>query len=314
MAILEFSGNPEELKDKIEAAVATYELFDSKPVGDFEIWFEDWENGFVAALDNRSLGNYQLTGEKKWRTDTSHRPRWREWGRRKGIITGEYWPDREKEEESLPLSGTTEQLINYIVQIEIEIHYNNGFSFQGKGGDGSSLIGQPRIKLHFRDRDKGKAVISLRVVNKTDDTKIPLPLIDKSDLRQYANRIKQEFAEPNLYVWQKGREIISYKNRFQGFDGQWWLVRNERVGRDLLQKLVNILQFPLDTSKIRKSIAPEEGLAFPPNPPDEIVLGEKVKGIEKRPLVDVTFWRAEIKLAKIKTPIPLVERGLVVYE
>ena len=84
--------------------------------------------------------------------------------------------------------------------------------------------------------------------------------------------------------------------------------------KEEFQKICLIKLKYIESTKIRKSIALEEELAFPLDPPDEIVLGEKVKGIKKRPLVDVTFWRAEIKLAKMRAPIPLVERGLIVYD
>ena len=176
------------------------------------------------------------------------------------------------------------------------------------------MAGQPQIRLFFKGENKAEAETSFRIMNKTDNpTKIPLPVIDKSDLRKYAEKIKQEFGTP-LFVWQKGTEAFSYKNRWQGFDGQWWLTRNEAVGKALLLKLLAIQELPLDNSKTRISKATDENLAFPLNPPPVTVLGESVPQDAERPLVDVSFYRAEIKLAKMRSPIPLVERGVILYE
>jgi hypothetical protein len=64
---------------------------------------------------------------------------------------------------------------------------------------------------------------------------------------------------------------------------------------------------------LRLSTAPDEAAAFPLNPPEITVLGKSVKQDVRRPLVDAVFSSADIKLSKLKDPIPLVERGLVVF-
>jgi hypothetical protein len=81
-------------KKTIEQSVATYELLGNRSSVDFEEWFEGWENGFPDDTENRVLGNYNITGEKAWRSDASKKPRWRQWSNKKGIIKGEYWRDR----------------------------------------------------------------------------------------------------------------------------------------------------------------------------------------------------------------------------
>lgn len=310
MTKIEFSGSLEEVKSEIEQAIATYELLGNRSSINFENWFQAWEQGFPQAIENRAIGNYQLSGEKIWRNDSSKRPRWREWSSEGGIITGEYWRDRSIENDSIPLSGTAEQLIQHIVQLE----YEGGGQENSRGKTAlPPLKGQPHIKLYFRGEQRAKGETSIAIMNRSDDPKSPLQKIDKSDLREYAQRIKNNFATP-LFTWQKGRKIISYKNRWQGFDGQWWLCRNETAGRELLTKLLAVLELPLDRAAIRFSEATDEELAFPLNPPEIQVLGQAVPQDNERPLVDVQFWRAEIKLAKLRSPIALVERGAIVYE
>ena len=309
MTKINFSGNIDEVKKQIEQAVATYELLGNRSSVNFDEWFEKWKQGFPAAIENRALGNYGLTGDRKWRDDASKRPRWREWGKEAGIIAGEYWRDRSNEDTSIPLIGTSEQLIQHIIQIE----YEGGGTSASKNKNGSwpLLRGQPQIKFYFLGDNKASAEISLRIMSKTDDLKSPLPKIDKSDLRAYARRIKEEFATPSLFEWQKGRDVISYRNRYQGFEG-WYLCRSESSGRRLLTKLLAIDEQMLDEASIRFTTAPAS--AFPVSPPPITVLGEVIAQQIERPLVDVWFYRAEIILSKLKLPIPLVERALIVYQ
>ncbi|MEG4579362.1 hypothetical protein QUA71_06965 [Microcoleus sp. MON1_C5] len=312
MTKINFTGNIDNLKEKIEQTIATYELLGNQTSINFDEWFEGWENGFPEDIENRALGNYPATGEKAWRGDASKKPRWRQWSNTNGFIKGEYWRDRSAENESIPLSGTADKIIQHIHQLEYE---GGGESAsRSKSKHWPPLKGQPEIKLYFRGEKRAEAETSFRIMNKTDDPKIPLSLIEKSDLKTYARKIKEQFATPNLFVWQKGKEILSYQNRWQGFDGQWWLCRNETAGRALLTKILAVADLALDTSKIRMSQATDEAAAFPVNPPDITVLGEVVRQDVERPLVEVAFWRAEIKLAKLPKPIALVERGSVVYD
>jgi hypothetical protein len=311
MTKINFSGSIEDVKKQIEQSIATFELLGNRSSINFEEWFQRWENGFADATENRALGNYPLTGEKAWRSDASKKPRWRQWSNKNGFIEGEYWRDRSDEFGSIPLSGTGEDLIRHIIQLEYE--GGGQSSSKDKSQQWPPMPGQPKIILYFKGENKAEAETSFRIMNKTDDPKIPLPLLDKSDLRKYAEKIKQEFGTP-LFVWQKGREAFSYKSRWQGFDGQWWLSRNESVGRALLLKLLAIQDLSLDNSKTRVSKATDENLAFPSNPPPVTVLGEPIPQDTERPLVDVSFYRAEIKLAKMRSPIPLVKRGVILYE
>lgn len=309
MTKINFTGNIDEVKRQIEQTIATYELLGNRSSVDFEEWFKRWENGFADATENRSLGNYPLTGEKAWRSDASKQPRWRQWSNKNGIIEGEYWRDRSDDTNSIPLSGTAEQLINHVIQIEYEGGGN--LLTKDKSKQWPPMKGQPQIKLYFKGENKSEAETSFRIMDKTDDPKIPLPIITKSDLQKYAQRIKEEFATPNLLIWRQGRKVFSYKNRWQGFDGQWWLCRSELDGKALVIKLLAIQELLLDSSQTRISEATDENLAFPAEPPDVIVLGEPVPQPQKRPIEDVIFYRAEIKLAKKRSPIPLVERGLI---
>jgi hypothetical protein len=306
-----FAGTPAELRILLQIARATREITGRHI--NFEEWFELWEDGFPKFKENRGTTNFALTGETPWRGKAENKPRYREWTTSQqrldcGFRVVEYWRDRANESESIVLSGTDLQLINHIIQIEYE------------GGTGSNknlnrtwplLKGQPEIKLYFLGDGKASAEISFRIMDKSDDPKSPLPSISKSDLRNYARLIKQNFATPELFTWNKGKEVVSYRNRWQGFEG-WYLCRNEAVGRNLISRMLAVCGHRLDETSLRFTTAPAS--AFPLNPPDITVLGEVVSQHAERPVVDVKFYRAEIKLPKIQKPIYLNERARIVYE
>jgi hypothetical protein len=308
------AGTPSELRIMMQIVQAT--RFATGTRINFEQWFEAWELGFPDFKEDRADSNFLLNGEKQWERikNPQSRPRYRDWTKSQqradlGYRSIEYWPDRSAEGNSILLSGTDLQLIQHIIQIEYEGGSNSG---KTKNGSWPLLKGQPQIKLYFLgENGNGEAEISLRIMDKSDDPKSSLAKIDKSDLKKYAASIKKQFATPSLFTWQKGRDVISYRNRWQGFEG-WYLCRNEAVGRALISKLLAIVDQTVDESSIRFTTAP--AVAFPTNPADITVLGEPVSQDTERPLVDVNFYRAEINLSNLRHPISLVERGRIAYD
>jgi hypothetical protein len=313
------AGTPTELRVMMQTVQATRQATGANI--DFDQWFDLFRNGFLDFQQNRNFGNFQIfSGENQWERikDPEMRPRWEEWTTSFqradfGFRAGQYWPNYSERNISFPISGTDLQLIDQVMQIE-HLQLKSARSVAGKRIEGPGFKGLPKIKFYFLAPNGDESETSFRIVNKTDDPKIPLPKIQKSDLQLYAQRIKDEFATPNLFVWEKGQKVLSYNNSYQGFNGQWWLCKSEAAGRALLLKLLKVSDLTLDVSRLRMSIAVDEAAAFPANPPDVTVLGETVPQDKERPLIDATFSRAEITLSKLKNPIPLVERGRILYE
>jgi hypothetical protein len=306
-----FAGTPAELRILLQIARATREITGRHI--NFEKWFKLWEDGFPQFKENRETTNFSLSGESPWRGKPETKPRYREWTTPQqrldyGFRVIEYWRDRSSETDSTVLSGTDLQLINHIIQIEYEGGTN---SSKNLNRTWPLLKGQPEIKLYFLGEGKANAEISFRIMDKSDDPKSPLPSISKSDLRNYAQIIKANFATPDLFTWNKGREVVSYRNRWQGFEG-WYLCTSEAVGRDLVTRMLAVCGHRLDEASLRFTTAPAS--AFPRDLPDITVLGEAVSQHAERPVVDVKFYRAEIKLSKIRKPIYLNERARIVYE
>lgn len=310
------AGTPTELRVMTQIIQAVRQATGANV--DFDQWFELFRNGFLDFQQNRNLGNFAIAaGENQWERlkNPETRPRWEEWSNSfqradLGFRSGEYWPNYSEQSISFCISGSDLMLISQVMQIE---HQIKNIGKKSASGQGPSFKGQPQIKLYFLSADGSESETSFRIMSKSDDPRSPLPKIDKSDLLKYAVKIKEHFTTPSLFNWEKGPIAMSYKDSWLGFNGQWWLCRTEAGGRALLGKLLAIQDAQIETSKIRISVAPDEAGAFPRNPPDINVLGESIKQEIERPLKDAVFSRAEINLAKKRSPIPLVERGLVVY-
>lgn len=324
--ILNFSGDDASLRQSVEQAIATYQmLMMGGSAVNFETWFEAWEAGFPAATLNRGVGNYDLTGEKPWRFDPTKRPRYREWTTPEqrttlGYRNIEYWPDRSNENTSYALSGSDDDLIRHIHQIDYE---GGGGTLAGKvkGGAWPYLKGQPLIRLYFQqEADKappGRAPIRgeiiFRIMDKSDDPKSPLPKISKADVMSYAMRIKEQFGTEPLYKWEKGKDIVAYRNRQQGFES-WYAVKTKNDGIELITRLLAITQQTIDLTCVFHSQNADPTNAYPDNPPPIVVLGEEEQQALERPFADLYFQSAELELPKKRGgPVQLVYESEIVY-
>jgi hypothetical protein len=255
--IYTLSGREEDIAANGALFLALYDLANQEKI-DFLEWWEQWENGF-SSLTQRIESNYQLSGASPWRKAES-RPRYREWmpavitEKKINYRTIEYWRDRGNESESVVFSGTDSQLVNQIIQFEWQQNSSNGISLSGKNSK-PVLKGWPAIVLTFlepndsirrkptgepRSRVAGEKTI--RCSGYTDDLELAqrglAKLIGKGDIRRWATKIRDEFASPDLYRWQKGRECLSYYGqiaRLQGVES-YALVRSAQQGKELFTK------------------------------------------------------------------------------
>lgn len=314
------AGTPAELRTMTQILRATREIA-GKNIN-FEEWFKLWEDGFPEIKENRTLGttNYPLDGENPWRGKAENKPRYREWTKPQqrldlGFRVIEYWRDRSLETESVILSGTDLDLIRHILQIE----YEGGGSAAANKGKGflPSLVGQPFINIYFyQEKQSGKYRYAgekmVRIMDKSDNPSSPLSKISNSDIKGYANRIKLLFKD---FVWQKGRECVSYKGvipRQQGIDG-WAYVKTKADGIELFQKCAAVVEKTVDLKFIKHSKTEDEAGAFPPNPAEVTILGKPYTPPIKRPVVDVKFTSATLVLPYLGKEIPLVKGETVLF-
>lgn len=321
------AGTPAELRQMMQIVQATRFVTGARV--NFEAWFEHWEKGFPDFSQERSTGNFLLTGEKQWERikKPETRPRFREWTNSQqradyGFRVIEYWRDRSNEAESILLSGTDLQLIQHIIQIEYkggEVANRKSSSYE------NSNKGLPLISLYFeQDPDKvGKRTngkpysplqgeISLRIVDKSENPQSSLDKLTKADIRQYAERIKNLLGENDGYLWEKGRKVVSYNKPEHGFKRTWYMCKTHADGIALLTKLTQIVGKPLDRQRITKNEVEDEAQRFAEKEP-LIILGESVEQEQERIIGDVRFKKAEIYLSKAKKTFRLVTGSTINY-
>ncbi|HLO48487.1 MAG TPA: hypothetical protein VK211_08755, partial [Kamptonema sp.] len=111
----------------------------------------------------------------------------------------------------------------------------------------------------------------------------------------------------------KGKNTIIYRNRTQGFEG-WYPIKNKASGIQLITKLVAVLGQKVQVGRIRYSEPDDAAKAYPDTPEETTILGEKVILGGQRPLAEVRFQNADIKLATSRRTIPLVRLRQNVYK
>ena len=306
-----FAGTPAELRLLLQLSQSL--RFISGNAIDFDKWFEAWENGFPDFTENRSSGNYLLSGSsesKIWDRirNRDKRPRFRDWMNAIDLAnlhhrTIEYFP-KGFDGSSFVLSGSPADLIRHIIAIEYE---GGGTAIERMQNpvDIPILVGRPLVKLYFYSNENGKigqGEISFRLMNESDTS------LSKSDLRQLAQKIVDVFGKPTPYKWSKGVITVSYNDRAQGLKGYYYS-KSKADGIELIKKLLSITGQEINLKKCRVSECEDPSGAYPQSPPSVTVLGESRKLPVFRPIVVVNFVSANLFLASLSQPIRLVDRS-----
>lgn len=309
MTKLEFSGNLEEVKSEIEQAIATYELLGNRSSVNFEQWFEKWETGFLTATENRALGNYQLTGENAWRSSPEKRPRFRQWSNEGGIITGEYWQDRSNDASSVIVSGTSEMVIDQIIQIEHRPKSGGKAVESGFTGGGEvKRKGRPQLYIYFvedeADVEPGydpiASEISMRLMDQTDTS------LTRADLSRYAAKVQNTFGTQGGKIWKRGKDMATYTDWERGYQLQL-LVRSRTDGEELIKNFLSIQDAPFTKKKYFYNENQDTVSAYPTDPGEQIVLGREIKKARKRPIAQIRFESTWISLSSVRKPIYLID-------
>lgn len=277
---------------------------------DFDKWFDEFKTGFVNGKRHK-LSNWKTKDWVKPRmayitptTSTSM------------AKTIEYWPDEDKPEISYLLSGTHSDLINGIMSILREKETGEG-AVSGKGSK-PLLRGYPCIKLLFMSDDGVKGVKQIRCIGFTENPKIAInnkniELLKKSDVGKWSKRIKEIFGDSE-YVWQKGRECLSYSGmtaRLQGLEGYAY-VKTEADGVELFKAMLSIFGNKPDIDGFNFSGKINDAQFKKDETEKVVVLGETLQKIQRRPVADCKFVGASLILDGLKKPIPMV-RGKVAF-
>ncbi|MEG4485272.1 hypothetical protein [Microcoleus sp. D2_18a_B4] len=227
-----------------------------------------------------------------------------------------YFPNEKDTTTSYILSGTARDIIYHITAIGYQQSASVG-SVPGKNSK-PPLRGFPLIELYFVSPDKKVGVKWVRCAGYTDDPKIAqtklAKLVTPADIKGWANKIKTIFGDTK-YVWKKGKECLSYSGqiaRLQGLEGYAY-VRNKEDGIALFTAILKIFDATPDKDGFNESES-TSATKYAKQTKEIIVVGEKVKPDERRPLADCEFDRAVLKLPLLNKPIPLVKKNVVLYK
>jgi hypothetical protein len=169
---------------------------------------------------------------------------------------------------------------------------------------------QPKITLHFKEDwndvepgyDRLAGEISFRLMNHTTTS------ITEAEARQYGQRIKTLFGANKGFVWRKGRIMASYSDWAKGYQLQL-LVRDKAEGKRLVEQVLDINQHTPDWEFFETKENDQASEAYPIVPPSETILGKRVRLPRRRPVSDVRFEFAILKLAGVLKQPCLYDRS-----
>jgi len=171
---------------------------------------------------------------------------------------------------------------------------------------------KPRIVLEFledyRDIAPGydavTGSIGFRLMDHTSST------INETIAKTYATRIKTAFGPGSGFVWRKGKVMCSYSDWDRGYQLQL-LCRNEAEGRRVIEQVLDIQNHSPEWSYLNVSENAAASQAYPTVPPQERIFGKTRKAPRRRPIADVRFQSAELRVSGLGEGIVLFDRSKV---
>jgi hypothetical protein len=172
---------------------------------------------------------------------------------------------------------------------------------------------RPQVTLIFKESDadaldrNGRPVwgqISFRLMDETSET------LTNAKLRTLANKILAEFGTGNGFIWQRGKDMASYKETSKGYDFQL-LCRTKEHAKSIVSKVLDIQSDNPDWKNFNYKENEEKNQAFPVVPPNITVLGKIKREPLRRPNVDVIFRKADVHIWGLPNPIVIVNLDTV---
>ena len=154
------------------------------------------------------------------------------------------------------------------------------------------------VKEGFRPVD-GR--ISFRLMNESSET------LTKRKLETLARQIKKLFASSNGYIWKKGKFQYTYADWEKGYQLQI-LARTEAQAKEIVTQVLKIQSHVPEWKNffISRNNKPNE--AYPGTPETLTILGKKEKLARRRPVEEVKFVEASIKITGLANKIVLYNR------
>lgn len=166
---------------------------------------------------------------------------------------------------------------------------------------------RPEVKLIFREDystflaenklQRARAEISWKLVNQTSAT------MSQGEAHSVALRIKEVFAEGKGFVWERGALQVTYRDPSHGVRFSLFAVSQTEATR-VIETVLEVAEVAFDETLISVS---KNSKNYPVVPPNKEVYGKEVKDIRRRPLTDVRFYRAELHIYGLRSPVILVD-------
>lgn len=168
---------------------------------------------------------------------------------------------------------------------------------------------RPQITCYFvedaQDTEQGyrpvTGEISVRVMTETSES------LTETKLQNYANKINTAFGQGQGFIWKKGKELYTYGDKRSGFRFQV-LTRNSNDAIEIIQKTINIVNGNYNSKYLKVNEAIDTNSAFPTIPSNQIILNKAYREPRKRPIADVRFAYAVIKIWGLGKPRVLVDK------
>jgi hypothetical protein len=158
----------------------------------------------------------------------------------------------------------------------------------------------PRNNIE-QGRRRQQGVIRFRLMNETTQS------FSKANGTALGNRIKEVFGSNSGFVWNKGKTLYSYTDWEQGYQFQL-LCKTEAEAKRIISA-VHSLQLHTPNWKYFNTVKNDEELVkYPEFPGNHLVMGEQLPIPKTRPVVDVRFQYAYVRLQGVVNPITLYDR------
>lgn len=178
-------------------------------------------------------------------------------------------------------------------------------------------VGKPKVTLFFlqdtnfnsaassnnfpEGRRRQEGVIRFRLMNESTST------FSTANATAIGTKIKQIFGANNGYVWKKGKTMYSYNEWERGYQFQL-LCRTEAEAKRIITSVLSIQSHTPNWLNFNTVQNDQEATKYPEAPGTQVVMGESVPRPKVRPLVDVRFRYAYVKLDGVIEPVTLFDR------
>lgn len=173
----------------------------------------------------------------------------------------------------------------------------------------SEIRYKPQITCYFleepQDVEPGyrpvEGQLSVRIINETSNS------ITKNDLQILANKINVAFGQTNGYIWKKGKILYTYVDKPKGHRFKVF-AKNQGDATEIVNKMLSIVGDTYKPGLLKINESSEPAIAYPTIPPNQTILGKVHKEPRKRPVADVRFQYASLKIWGLPEPVILVDK------